>query len=47
MTGFVLLGDKSDGLGHRPDEKDILAATTLQVWLDLHAFKVEQCVVSL
>jgi hypothetical protein len=41
LTGFVLLGARRSR-GYRPDEKTILAATTLQVGLDLHALKVEQ-----
>jgi N-terminal 7TM region of histidine kinase len=50
LDGFILLGPKPSGDGYRPDEVEILSATTQQIGLDLHALKVaalEQRIVSL
>jgi hypothetical protein len=38
----VLLGAKPSGEGYRPDEIELLGATTQQIGLDLHALRVAQ-----
>lgn len=42
LSCLVLLGAKPSGEGYRPDEIELLGATTQQIGLDLHALRVAQ-----
>ncbi|HEY6455743.1 MAG TPA: histidine kinase N-terminal 7TM domain-containing protein [Steroidobacteraceae bacterium] len=42
LQGVVLLGTKPSGEGYRPDEIELLGASTQQIGLDLHALGVTQ-----